>query len=132
LDRLTAKDLAARYANDRELIADLEEVLAIETARSGQVTGEATQVLRTLPPSARRRVPLRLRTSMLALVGLLVVGAIVVAAVLLLAADTAQRGTGSTPDAPPPSPGLSPVSLSQDAAEDYDPEGDNNEEHSEE
>src|SRR5919205_4253717 len=53
LDRATAKDLAQRYQTDRELIADLEEVLAIETARAGQVTGEATQVLRTLPPNAQ-------------------------------------------------------------------------------
>src|SRR5215212_330399 len=34
LDRMTAKDLAQRYQTDRELIADLEEVLAIETARA--------------------------------------------------------------------------------------------------
>ena len=59
LDRATAKDLGRRYQTDRELIADLEEVLAIETARAGQATGEATQVLRTLPPPARRRLPLR-------------------------------------------------------------------------
>ncbi len=57
LDRATAKDLGKRYADDRELIADLEDVLAVEAARSGQVTGEATTVLRTLPPRARRRLP---------------------------------------------------------------------------
>ena len=44
-----------------ELIDDLEDALAIETARSGQATGEATAVMRTLPASARRRLPLRLR-----------------------------------------------------------------------
>src|SRR5512144_895062 len=59
LDRATAKDVEHRYADDRELIADLEEVLAIETARSGQATGEATTVLRTLPPRTRRRLPWR-------------------------------------------------------------------------
>src|SRR3954467_14495093 len=48
VDRATAKDLDRRYASDRELIADLEDVLAIETSRSGQSTGEATAVLRTL------------------------------------------------------------------------------------
>src|SRR3979409_1237315 len=48
VDRATAKDLEHRYADDRELIADLEDALAIETARSGQATGEATAVLRTL------------------------------------------------------------------------------------
>src|SRR5947208_4619040 len=49
LDRATAKDLDQRYADDLELIADLEDVLAIETARAGGATGEATAVLRTLP-----------------------------------------------------------------------------------
>ena len=39
VDRATAKDLDRRYLSDRELIADLEDVLAIETARSGQATG---------------------------------------------------------------------------------------------
>src|SRR3954467_13853599 len=42
LDRATAKDLDRRYPDAATLIADLEDVLAIETSRSGQVTGEAT------------------------------------------------------------------------------------------
>ena len=49
IDRATAKDLDRRYVDDAELIADLEDVLAIETARAGQATGEATAILRTLP-----------------------------------------------------------------------------------
>ncbi|MCW2993912.1 MAG: serine/threonine protein kinase, partial [Conexibacter sp.] len=59
LDRSTAKETGSRYADDRAMIADLEEVLAIETQRSGQSTGEVTAVLRTLPPSARRKLPTR-------------------------------------------------------------------------
>src|SRR3954466_15478565 len=51
LDRATAKDTATRYADDRALIADLEEVLTYETQRSGQATGEATALVR--PPAAR-------------------------------------------------------------------------------
>src|SRR3954449_5250181 len=35
IDRATAKDLTQRYADDAELIADLEDVMAIETARTG-------------------------------------------------------------------------------------------------
>ena len=61
VDRATAKDLGRRYVDDSALIADLEDVLAIETARSGQATGEATAILRTLPARARRRLPLRMR-----------------------------------------------------------------------
>ena len=49
IDRATAKDLHERYRSDEELIADLEDVLALEAARSGSATGEATTVLRTLP-----------------------------------------------------------------------------------
>jgi serine/threonine-protein kinase len=133
LDRATAKDLDRRYADHRELIADLEEVLAIETARSGQVTGEATQVLRTLPPSARRRVPLRLRTSMLAIVGVLALFAGVVVLVLWLVADNTERGTGSgravreEPTQTTPTEQLANVNLRQDAGEDYDPLGDGGE-----
>jgi len=126
LDRLTAKDLSVRYQTDREVIADLEEVLAIETARAGQVTGEATQVLRTLPPPARRRIPLRLRTSMGVLVAFVLVAGAVFAAVLYLAADRAERGTGAGRD-PRPASGTATatraVSLAQDAASDYDPFG---------
>src|SRR4030088_1905683 len=61
LDTATAKRQEDRYANDAELIADLEDVLAIETARAGSATGEVTTVLRTLPSRARRRVPFSVR-----------------------------------------------------------------------
>src|SRR5437588_2810088 len=59
VERATAKALEDRYVNDAELIADLEDVLAIETARAGNVTGEVTTVLRTLPSRTKRRVPVR-------------------------------------------------------------------------
>ena len=49
LDRMTDKDLAHRYADVPSLVADLEDALAIEAARSGTSTGEATAVIRTLP-----------------------------------------------------------------------------------
>src|SRR6266567_3914214 len=77
VDRATAKDLGHRYGSDRELIADLEDVLAIETARSGQATGEATAVIRTLPARARRRLPLRMRHPVALLAALVLIGAAV-------------------------------------------------------
>ena len=43
------------------MIADLEEALAIETARTGSAGGEATVVLRSLPRRASERLPLRVR-----------------------------------------------------------------------
>ncbi|WP_249011307.1 protein kinase [Conexibacter sp. DBS9H8] len=57
LDAATAKRPEERYADDQEMVADLEDVLAIEASRAGGTSAEATTVLRTLPPRARRRVP---------------------------------------------------------------------------
>ncbi len=127
LDRVTAKELSARYPDDATFIADLEDALGIETARSGQATGQATAVLRTLPESARRRLPSRvLHPWRLATILLLVAAAGVVA--LLAAGDRAERGTGTA--APPgvtAPPGLEAISLGQDRAKDYDPQGDGQE-----
>jgi hypothetical protein len=122
VDRATAKDLDKRYADDRQLIADLEDALAIESARGGHAGGQATAVLRTLPPTSRRRLPLRLRVRARVLlpIALMLVG--VVAAVLVLAADNTQRGTGSSPDTPKIA-GSTRVSLGRGAAHDYDPYG---------
>src|ERR1700716_26762 len=93
VDHATAKRREARYANDAELIADLEDVLAIETARAGSATGEVTSVLRTLPGRKRRRVPFRVRRPgtvwLLAVVVLAAVGG---AGVWL--ATRAHHGTG--------------------------------------
>src|SRR5690348_5258890 len=61
VDAATAKRIEDRYADDAELIADLEDALAIETARAGSATGEVTSVLRTLPSQTRRRIPFRIR-----------------------------------------------------------------------
>jgi serine/threonine-protein kinase len=123
LDRMTAKDLAVRYPSTHELMADLEDVFAVESARAGQTTGEATQVLRALPQPKRSRLPLRMRTSMRAVVALLILVAAAVATILVLAADRTEKGTGPVRDSPPPAPGLVGVSLGARAADDFDPIG---------
>jgi serine/threonine-protein kinase len=102
------------------MASDLEEVLAIETSRSGQATGEATTVLRTLPGGARRRVPWRLRHPLRWVASIAVI-ALIVALALALAAERAHRGTGVGSDVV--SHGLEPVPLSQTAAHDYNPFG---------
>jgi hypothetical protein len=122
VDRATAKDLDRRYKTDAELIQDLEDVLGIETQRSGQATGEATAVLRTLPPGARRRVPWKLLhpariIALLALIG----AAVAVVLVLMATKERAERGTGTRNVKPPP--GLRSVSLGQSRAKDFDPFG---------
>jgi eukaryotic-like serine/threonine-protein kinase len=123
IDRATAKDLHERYRGDEELIADLEGVLALEAARTGSATGEATTVLRTLPSSTRRRIPLRVRSrpAWVAVVALLAVVALAAGVVLL--GDRTHRGTG-TENTAGGGGASTPVGLNSDAAHDYDPFGD--------
>jgi serine/threonine-protein kinase len=121
VERATAKEVKNRYATVEEMVHDLEEVLAIEAARSGEATGEATTVLRSLSDDTADFAPQRLRHPRRTLLIGLAVLAIVAAAVLLLATRT-EKGPGRA--ATPSTPGLSDVTLSNDAARDYDPEGD--------
>src|SRR5919204_779885 len=61
LERSTAKETKNRYARVDEMVHDLEQVLAIEAARTGQATGEATTVLRSLSGDTADFAPGRLR-----------------------------------------------------------------------
>ncbi len=119
VERATAADLAQRYANAASMVGDLEEAISIETSRSGQVTGEVTSVLRTLPRRSRRRLPWRMRHPWRWAGSLALLGA-VVAIALVLAAGNTHSGVG--PDVPAKQ-GLEPVRLSQTAAHDYNPFG---------
>ncbi len=121
VDRATAHSLERRYPDIPALLAELEEALAIEAARSGQATGEVTSVLRSLPLRARRRLPWRMRHPARWLLSFALL-ALLVTAVLVAAAGETQRGTGVAPGAVA-RPGLVPVSLAQNAAHDYNPFG---------
>jgi serine/threonine-protein kinase len=125
LDRMTDKDLEHRYGDIPSVIADLEEALAIEAARSGTATGEATAVLRTLPPQTRRRLPFRMRHP-ISILGVLVLLGVFVAIVGLLVkegADRTQRGTGAGVTKSPPPRGTKVVSVKRTSAAAYDPIG---------
>ncbi len=121
VDRATAKRLEDRYANDAELIADLEDVLAIETARAGSATGEVTAVLRTLPSGKQSRVPFRVRHRVFAVLALLVALLLIGGGAAWLVTRT-HHGTG-TPVAKAPQRGLQAVSLCQSCAQGFNPLG---------
>ena len=124
LDRATAKRQEHRYADDAELIADLEDVLAIETARAGSATGEVTSVLRTLPSRAQRRVPYPIRhrivTAILALIAVAAVGGGV--AWLVTRAHHGASPPGPDVSVPRSHP-LVPVPLCQTCAQGFNPLG---------
>ena len=120
VDTATAKDLGERYPHARDLIGDLEDALAIESARSGQITGEATTVFQSLPQTKQRRVPGRVTHPSRWLVGLAAL-AIAIAIAVILLADRTQRGTGNS--GARAQPGFTAVNLGQGRAKDYDPVG---------
>jgi serine/threonine-protein kinase len=119
LERATAKHLKRRYQDAPTMIGDLEQALAIETARSGSASSEASAVLRALPPDARSQVPLRVRHPSSTALSLAAV-ALVAAALAVLIFTRVHTGGGS---------GLSvgavevPVSLAGASASAYDPFG---------
>jgi tRNA A-37 threonylcarbamoyl transferase component Bud32 len=128
LDRMTDKDLGGRYADVPSLVADLEDALAIEAARSGTSTGEATAVIRTLPARARRRLPFRMRhpISLIAVVALIAVGAAIVAIAVREVPKRAERGTGAGKVSATPE-GTRVVSVQRASAHAFDPLGDGQE-----
>jgi serine/threonine protein kinase len=127
VERSTAKETQNRYADVSQMVHDLEEVLAIEAARTGQATGEATTVLQSLSGDTADFVPARLRRPKRALALSLLVLALVAATAVFLAART-EKGTGGTVVKKPAELSeLSEVRLAGDAASDYDPEGDDKE-----
>jgi len=132
LDRMTDKDLGHRHPDAASVELDLEDALAAEASRTGTSTGEATAVLRTLPATARRRLPLRLRlrVPVLLLILMIAVAGAVLYLLLDQAAERAQKGTGTgTTKA---APGEQIVSVKRTSANDYDPLGDDKEEHPDE
>lgn len=120
LDHALAKDPVDRYQSAAGMAAGLEDVLAIETSRSGQATGEVTSVLRTLPGRTRRRLPWRIRhpARWLLLIALL---AVAVAVVLVTLSANTHKGSGGTEALARGN--LEPVELSQTAAHGYNPFG---------
>lgn len=57
IEKMTAKEPVDRYLTAASAVSDLEDVLAMESARAGGVTGEATVVFDSLPKRSRRLAP---------------------------------------------------------------------------
>ena len=108
------------------MVHDLEEVLGIEAARSGEATGEATTILRSLPGDTADFAPERLRRPRRTLV-LGVAAIALVAGAIAFGVTRTEKGAGGS--VTPGSGRLSEVRLGQGAASDYDPEGDDGEEY---
>jgi serine/threonine-protein kinase len=123
VDRATAKETRNRYATAEEMVHDLEQVLAIEVARTGHAEGEATTVLRELPGETTEFVPFRLRNPRRFILTLLLLGVAGAGVVVFLASRT-ETGPGA---AVTPKAGLTRVQLEAGAANDYDPQGDDEE-----
>jgi hypothetical protein len=126
IDRATRKELKNRYADVEEMVHDLEQALAIEARRGGQLTDEATTVLRALPGDTAGWVPLRIRAPR----RILAVGALVLVAAAIVIALVANRThTGETGDAAPRKVAAGITRIQFSAVSDYDPEGDQHESH---
>ncbi len=126
VERATAKETGHRYQSAAELVHDLEEVLAIEAARTGEASGEATTVLGSLTGDTADFAPVRIRHPRRVLVLTLLVLAAAAVAVVYFASRT-EKGPGADPIVAEP-PGLERVELGRQAATNYDPEGDDGEE----
>ncbi|HEX6389623.1 MAG TPA: protein kinase [Solirubrobacteraceae bacterium] len=127
IDIATAKDLTTRYATAEAMIADLEEVLAVEASRAGETHGQATAVIQTLPSQTKGRIPSRVLHPK-RIFALLAIAAVVAGVLVVLARDNATKGTGKTPNVEP-APGLRNVSLKQGSAHDFDPPPGDGKEH---
>ena len=122
VERATCRELSARYADDGEMIADLEAALALETTRAGSADGQVTAVLDTLPPETRRRVPLSIRhrgaAYAVSILAVLVIAGAIVALTLHAHNNRSHRhGRGGHAGA------LTPVALCSSCAHSYNPDG---------
>jgi serine/threonine-protein kinase len=93
VEKMTAKEPVDRYLTAASAVSDLEDILAIESARAGGITGEATVVFDSLPKRSRRLAPegvshpTRTRIAWL-------VSALAAIGIVLLLVSQLERGSG--------------------------------------
>jgi len=122
IERSTQKDPKDRYPDMAGMLRELESALDVEVSRAGGAHGEATAVIESVPQ--RRRLAPSRRVSV---AGILLVLAAAAAALLIatLTGDDEKKAKAGN-GAPPSGAEVELVS-----AQDFDPEGDNGEEHPE-
>jgi eukaryotic-like serine/threonine-protein kinase len=124
IEHATAKETQNRYASAAEMVHDLEQVLAIEAARAGETSGEATTVLQALADDTAEVAPVRLRRPRRVLIlSALAIG--IIGGLIAYFATRTERGPGEPAVAGQGD--LRRVQLTSGAAEDYDPQGDQEE-----
>ena len=128
VERATSKEQRNRYATAADMVADLEQALAIEAARAGGANGEATSVLQALPRETGEIAPARLRHPRRRLVGfaILLLAAAGVAAIIAL-----RPGEGTTHHKRAAAAPAPPKDVRLVAAKDFDPFGTDKSEHPE-
>lgn len=97
IEKMTAKDPVDRYMTAASAVSDLEDVLAIESARVGGLTGEATVVFDSLPKRSRRIAPGGVSHPTRTRVAWLVSALALVGIGLLLVSQFERGQSGSTP-----------------------------------
>ena len=113
VDRATVKDPSGRYIDMATMLDDLESALEVEIARAGSSTGEATNVLRSVP-GPRRRIFTPRRMS-LAGIAIVLIGAAVALGIAALTGGEGPSREGNK------ATGTGPIPV--EGATDFDPEG---------
>jgi hypothetical protein len=123
VERATNKEPAKRYQRVEEMVDDLQTALEVEAARAGSTTGEATSVLDALP-APKRKLSVRRRPNLLAIL----LGVLVIAIVLSLVYGISKGWFGSGGGGAEKKPNGTPVAkISIKSSSDFDPEGDGSE-----
>jgi serine/threonine-protein kinase len=99
VEKMTEKEPVDRYLTAASAVSDLEDVLAIESARAGGITGEATIVFDSLPKRSRRLAPGGVSHPTRTRLAWLISALAVVGIALLLVSQLESGSTGGQPNA---------------------------------
>ena len=118
VDKSTYKDPGQRYSGLSPMLDDLESALEVEVSRAGSSTGEATNVLKSVPERNRRM--LTPKRSLAGIAVVLVAAAAALGISALVGSDDESRGGGKGGG------GASDIGPLKES-DDFDPQGDNDE-----